>query len=319
MSQKAAAIMDYTHLPVMPNECLKYLNCVPGSIIADGTLGGGGHSELILRQTAPDGKVIGIDLDDYALEKARQRLAGFGDRLITVKGNYSQIRSILETLGMEKLDGALMDLGASSFQFDDPLRGFSYQKDAPLDMRMDITQPLDARTVVNTYSQEALSKIIFEYGEERFARSIAGSITRARSVKPIETTGELAEIIKMAIPAPARRNGPHPAKRTFQAIRIEVNCELEHLRKALEEMTNALRPGGRLVVITFHSLEDRIVKRAFQIMEKPCTCPPKAPVCICGKKAVARILTKKPVLPSQEETEQNPRSRSAKMRAIEMI
>ncbi|MDP2891997.1 MAG: 16S rRNA (cytosine(1402)-N(4))-methyltransferase RsmH [Bacillota bacterium] len=311
--------MEYYHLPVMPEECLRYLDCKKGATYVDGTVGGGGHTELMLRRTSPGGRVIGIDLDEKAIAATQARNAGFGERLLLAHSNYAEIKSVLRRFGIEKVEGILLDLGVSSSQLDDPERGFSYQQDAPLDMRMDTAQPLDARKVVNTYSREALIKVISGYGEERYARRIADQILWAREKKTIETTGELVELIKRAIPAPARRTGPHPAKRTFQAIRIEVNAELENLQKAVFEAADVLKSGGRLVVITFQSLEDRIVKRAFLQLEDPCTCPPKAPVCTCGKKGTVRVLTKKPVIPSEDEIKQNPRSRSAKLRAIERI
>lgn len=311
--------MEFIHEPVMLSRCIEGLNIKPGGIYADGTLGGGGHSSAICDRLGPEGTLIGIDADSDAIEAAGRRLKDKKCRKIFVKNNYSQIRDILDDLGIESIDGALLDLGVSSFQLDNPRRGFSYMHDAPLDMRMDRESGFSAMDVVNGYDKRDLSRIISKYGEERWASRIADFIVRARQDKPVETTGQLVDIIKSAIPASARRTGPHPAKRTFQAIRIEVNDELGQLSKAIEAFCDVLTPGGRLCVITFHSLEDRIVKEIFNRRANPCTCPKEFPVCVCGKKADIIKITGKPLIPSEEETEKNPRARSAKLRIAEKI
>jgi 16S rRNA (cytosine1402-N4)-methyltransferase len=312
--------MNFNHMPVMLKECIDSLNIRSDGIYVDGTLGGAGHSTEILKKL-DKGTLVGIDQDEFALGVAGERLKNVQSsaRLILIKGNFRNIPKLLKEHGIQKVDGILMDIGVSSHQLDEAERGFSYQQDAPLDMRMDRTKSLDAAAIVNTYGEKEIKDIIREYGEENWAARIAEFIVKARSEARIETTGRLVDIIKAAIPAQARREGPHPAKRTFQAIRIAVNDELGALKEALDGAVEVLQPGGRLSVITFHSLEDRIVKNEFQKREKPCTCPPSFPVCVCGKKPELKILTKKPVLPSAEELEINPRSRSAKLRTAQKI
>lgn len=309
--------MEFSHVPVMPDECIEGLDIREDGIYVDGTLGGAGHSRLIAERLGPEGTLIGIDRDEDAIAASKERLAGYGCRTITVKDEFRNIKRILRDLDIPKIDGALLDLGVSSFQLDEPERGFSYMNDAPLDMRMDRASGFSAYDVVNGYEEKELARIIKEYGEERWASRIASFIVNARKEQPIETTGQLVSEIKKAIPAAARRDGPHPAKRTFQAIRIEVNDELDSLAGALEDFIDVLAPGGRLCVITFHSLEDRIAKETFQRRLNPCTCPPEFPVCVCGKTADIRKITKKPLRPSEDEVETNPRSRSAKVRIIE--
>ena len=309
--------MEFSHAPVMPDECISNLDIKEDGIYVDGTIGGGGHSSLICSRLSEKGTLIGIDRDMDALDASRKRLSEFKCTKHFVQSNYSGIKRVLEELGISGIDGALLDLGVSSFQLDNPERGFSYMNDAPLDMSMDQNSGFTAGDVVNTYSEKELAKIIRDYGEERWATRIAAFVVRARKEKNIETTGELVQIIKNAIPASARRDGPHPAKRTFQAIRIEVNDELGQLKRAVTDFIDVLAPGGRLAIITFHSLEDRIVKEAFNKRANPCTCPPELPVCVCGKVADVKKITKKPVTPGDEETETNPRSRSAKLRVLE--
>ena len=305
------------HVPVLYRETLEALNLQDGGLYVDGTLGGAGHSTGILETSAPGGKLIGIDKDMAAIGRCGERLAGYKDRITLVHDDFKNIRQILDRLNIEKIDGAVLDLGVSSFQLDEGERGFSYNEPAPLDMRMDRNNPLTAQRVVNEYGEEALRQVIRDYGEEKWASRIAQFIVAERKKKPIETTLELVEIIKSAIPAGARRNGPHPAKRTFQAIRIEVNAELTGLSQAIDDYVSVLGSGGRLAVITFHSLEDRIVKQAFKRLFDPCECPKDFPVCICGKESQIRILTRKPVLPTELELETNPRARSAKLRVAE--
>ena len=306
--------MEFKHIPVMLEECMELLNLSqkPDGVFVDGTLGGGGHTEQMLRRTT--GRVIGIDRDWDALRAAGARLSPFGERFSPLHGNYANIKTLLEQAGVDGMDGMLMDLGVSSYQLDNPERGFSFHSDAPLDMRMDQTAELTAEKVLNTYPEKELVRIISQYGEEKWAVRIAKFIVAAR---PLHTTMDLVRVIDAAVPAAERRKVSHPARRTFQAIRIEVNSELSLLEPALRDAVDCLRPGGRLVVITFHSLEDRIVKQTFQSLQNPCTCPPKAPVCICGKKPLGRVVTRKPVLPTQEECERNLRSHSAKVRAFE--
>lgn len=294
------------------------MNIKPDGIYVDGTMGGGGHSlEIAKRLTT--GRLICIDQDPNAHEAAGKRLAEYKDRITFVRDNFGNIKSILDSLGIEKIDGMLLDIGVSSHQLDEAERGFSYQQDAPLDMRMNPDRPFSAYDVVNGYDEDELDRVIFTYGEERWARRIAQFIVKEREAKPIETTGELVDIIKKAVPKGARKDGPHPAKRTFQAIRIEVNGELEVLQRAIDDVAARLAVGGRLCIITFHSLEDRIVKEAFRKQENPCICPPQFPVCVCGKKPLGRVITRKPILPSKEELEENPRSRSAKLRVLEGV
>lgn len=310
--------MEFHHISVLLNECIDNLNIKPDGIYVDGTMGGGGHSlEIAKRLTT--GRLICIDQDPNAHEAAGKRLAEYKDRITFVRDNFGNIKSILDSLGIEKIDGMLLDIGVSSHQLDEAERGFSYQQDAPLDMRMNPDRPFSAYDVVNGYDEDELDRVIFTYGEERWARRIAQFIVKERENKPIETTGELVDIIKKAVPKGARKDGPHPAKRTFQAIRIEVNGELDVLQRAIDEVAARLAVGGRLCIITFHSLEDRIVKEAFRKQENPCICPPQFPVCVCGKKPLGRVITRKPILPSKEELEENPRSRSAKLRVLEGV
>lgn len=310
--------MEFHHISVLLNECIDNLNITPDGIYVDGTMGGGGHSlEIAKRLTT--GRLICIDQDPNAHEAAGKRLAEYKDRITFVRDNFGNIANILDSLGIEKIDGMLLDIGVSSHQLDEAERGFSYQQDAPLDMRMNPDRPFSAYDVVNGYDEDELDRVIFTYGEERWARRIAQFIVKERENKPIETTGELVDIIKKAVPKGARKDGPHPAKRTFQAIRIEVNGELEVLQRAIDDVAASLAVGGRLCIITFHSLEDRIVKEAFRKQENPCICPPQFPVCVCGKKPLGRVITRKPILPSKEELEENPRSRSAKLRVLEGV
>lgn len=308
--------MAFEHKPVLLDEVIEYLNIDPAGVYVDGTIGGGGHSyEIASRLTT--GRLIGMDQDEAAVQAAGLRLLQFGEKVTIVRSNYRNIRTVLQDLRIEKVNGILLDLGVSSYQLDTPERGFSYRENGPLDMRMDKRINTAAKDVVNTYSEAELYRIIKNYGEEKFAGNIARHIVRAREKKPIETTYELNEIIKEAIPAKFRATGGHPSKRTFQAIRIEVNRELDVLKETLDDMIDLLLPGGRLAIITFHSLEDRIVKEAFRTNENPCTCPPDFPVCVCGKKPKGKIVTRKPVLPSNKEMELNKRSKSAKLRVFE--
>ena len=311
--------MEFNHTSVLLNETIEGLKIKPDGIYVDGTLGGGGHSFEIAKRLNDNGRLIGIDQDEAAILAAGERLKDFGDKVTIVRSNYRNALSVLHDLGIEKIDGVMLDLGVSSYQLDTQERGFSYRYDAPLDMRMDLRQTLTAKDIVNGYSETELFHIIRDYGEDRFAKNIAKHIVMARAKKPIETTGELNEIIRAAIPAKMRAEGGHPSKRTYQAIRIECNKELEVLKESLEEMIGILNPGGRLCIITFHSLEDRIVKTAFKKAENPCTCPPSFPVCVCGKKSQGKVITGKPVLPCEEEMESNPRSKSAKLRIFEKI
>ncbi|MCR4667802.1 MAG: 16S rRNA (cytosine(1402)-N(4))-methyltransferase RsmH [Clostridia bacterium] len=311
--------MEFSHEPVLLKECIEGLAIDPDGIYVDGTLGGAGHSAEICRHLSERGTLIGIDRDQDAIDAASERLAGFPCRRILVKSNNTEIASILAEHGIDKIDGALLDLGVSSHQLDVAERGFSYMQDAPLDMRMDREEPVTAGELVNDLPEEELARIIKEYGEERYARRIASGIVRFRRKQDIETTGQLAEIIKSAMPAAARRENQHPAKRTFQALRIEVNGELSGLRTTLEDLIAALKPGGRLAVISFHSLEDRIVKETIARHENPCTCPPNIPVCVCGKVPDMIRINRKPITASPEEEERNPRSRSAKLRIGEKI
>jgi len=311
--------MEFVHKPVLLNECIEYLNIKPEGVYIDATAGGAGHASEIYRRLNEKGTLIAIDQDSYAIEVSGNRLKSLEQkaRLILENTNFINIREVCEKNCIISADGVLMDLGVSSYQLDNAERGFSYQKDSPLDMRMDRNSSLTAETVVNEYSQEELRDVIQNYGEEKWAARIAQFIVDRRKKGKIKTTGELVDIIKAAIPSSARREGPHPAKRTFQAIRIEVNNELGILNTAIDNALSILNPGGRLCIITFHSLEDRIVKNAFQKKQKPCTCPPEFPACICGKKKEGTIITRKPVIPSEEELKENPRARSAKLRVIE--
>ncbi len=310
---------EFRHVPIMKEEVISLLKPERGGIFVDGTLGGGGHAQAVLERLPENGKLFGIDRDGDAIAAAGARLAPFGERFAALRGNFFCMKELLHAQGVDGVDGILLDLGVSSYQLDEPERGFSYMEDAPLDMRMDRQSPVSAYDVVNGYSSEQLFILIKNYGEERYASRIANAIVRERAKKPIERTGELSEIIRHAMPAQARREAQHPAKRTFQAIRIEVNGELAGLEEAIVSAHDILKPGGVMAVITFHSLEDRIVKQTFRRFENPCTCDPHAPVCTCGKTPSARVLTKKPVTPGETELEENPRSRSAKLRAIEKI
>ena len=311
--------IKFSHVSVLLRECIEALNIKPDGIYVDCTTGGGGHSLEIVKRLTAGGRLIAIDRDEDALRAAGERLADYADRVTFVHSNYAMLQSVLADLGIPKADGVLADLGVSSYQLDTAERGFSYMQDAPLDMRMDREQPLSARDVVNTYSEEELRRILYDYGEEKFARNIAANIVKQRSERPIETTLELAELVKGSMPKAAREGGHHPAKRTFQAIRIEVNAELSSIPPALDAAVHALNPGGRVAVITFHSLEDRLVKQKFAALSSGCTCPREFPVCVCGKKPVVRVITKKPVTAGEDELEVNPRSRSAKLRVAEKI
>lgn len=310
--------MEFNHVSVLLNECLDALNIKEDGIYVDGTLGGAGHSSEILKRLSENGRLIGIDQDTDALKAAGLRLQNFNN-VTYVHNNFYNIKQILDDLDIEEVDGILIDLGVSSYQLDTGERGFSYMKDAPLDMRMNRENELSAYEVVNTYSEEELYRIIRDYGEEKFAKRVATFIVNAREEKDIETTLELVEIIKNAIPAKARREGPHPAKRTFQAIRIEVNSELSILNRAIEDGVSKLSKGGRMAIITFHSLEDRIVKNKFRDLAVSCRCPKEFPICVCGEKAKVKVISRKAIDPSKEEVEMNPRSRSAKLRVIEKI
>lgn len=308
--------MEYIHKPVLLRESIEALNIRPDGIYVDGTLGRAGHSKEVA-QRLTTGRLICIDRDGAAIDAAKERLAPWLDRVTLVRGNYSELAEILKDCKVPAVDGSLFDLGVSSPQLDDPARGFSYMHDAPLDMRMDTSAPLTAREVVNGWSEEELRHILYDYGEERYAPAIARAIARARADRPVETTLELVEIIKSAMPSKALREKQHPAKRSFQAVRIAVNGELDALEPMVEAATAALRPGGRLAVITFHSLEDRIIKRAMLAQAQGCTCPPEFPVCVCGKKPKLKILTRKPIVSGEKELAENPRARSAKLRVAE--
>ena len=309
--------MGFEHKSVLLKETVDGLNIRPDGIYADGTLGGGGHSFEVCRRLGEKGSIVGIDQDAAAIEAAGGRLKDFGEKVTIVRSNYCDMKSRLHELGIDKVDGIILDLGVSSYQLDTADRGFSYREDAPLDMRMDTRQAMTARDIVNDYSEMELYRVIRDYGEDKFARNIARHIVTAREKKPIETTGQLTEIIRKSIPMKYQKKGGHPAKRTFQAVRIELNRELEVLRDSLDDMIELLNPGGRLCIITFHSLEDRIVKSAFKKNENPCVCPPDFPVCVCGKVSKGSIVTRKPILPSREEMESNSRSKSAKLRRFE--
>ena len=311
-------VMEFKHISVLLNESVDALMIKPGGIYVDGTMGGGGHSEKIVQNLSADGTLIGIDRDTEALSASKARLSDY-DNIVYVHDNYKNIKSILENRGIEHIDGAVLDLGVSSYQLDCKERGFSYMEDAPLDMRMNREAPISAYDVVNTYAEEELSRIFFSYGEEKFSKKVARIICERREKKPIETTLELVDIIKAAIPEKFRQKGSHPAKRVFQAIRIEVNGELSDLRGAVDDFFDALAPGGRLSIITFHSLEDRIVKNAFIDYKQGCTCPKDFPICVCGNKPRGKVITKKPLLPSDEEYSFNSRSKSAKLRIVEKL
>ena len=310
--------MEFEHVPVLFNEVMEALDIKPDGIYVDGTVGGGGHSSGICRRLTEGGMLVAVDRDREALAAAEKRLEEYSCEKRFVHANYSDVDAIAEAAG-GKVQGILLDLGVSSYQLDNPERGFSYMHDAPLDMRMDESDRLTAYDIVNGYGRDELTRMIQDYGEERWASRIAEFIVKERAESPIETTGRLTEIIKAAIPAKARRTGPHPAKRTFQAIRIEVNDELGHLKEAVEKLPDLLGSGGRIAIITFHSLEDRIVKTEFERRLDPCTCPKDFPVCVCGKVADVKRVTRKPIAPSEEETETNPRARSAKLRVLEKL
>ena len=308
--------MRFSHKSVLLEETVEALCVKPEGTYVDGTLGGGGHAQAVLQKLNDQGRLIGIDQDEAAITAAGERLKAFTN-VTLIRDNYCNIEEVLQSLGITGVDGIVLDLGVSSYQLDTPERGFSYQSDAPLDMRMDRRSSVSAKDIVNGYSKEQLFRMIRDLGEDPFAANIAKHIVEAREAKPIETTGELVEIIKAAIPMKVRKTGGHPAKQTFQAIRIECNRELEVLKSSLNKMIDHLHPGGRICVITFHSLEDRIVKEIFRTNEKPCTCPPNFPVCVCGKKPRGRVITRKPILPDPEEMAVNPRSKSAKLRVFE--
>lgn len=310
--------MEYTHQPVLLTECIEGLAIRPDGIYVDGTLGRAGHSREIAKRLTT-GRLLCIDRDQAAIDAAEERLAPWRDRVTLIHSNFDRLGDILREEGITGVDGMLFDLGVSSPQLDDPARGFSYMHDAPLDMRMDASAPLTAREVVNGWSYEELRRILFDFGEERYAPAIAKAICRRREEKPIETTVELVEVIKSAMPPAALREKQHPAKRSFQAIRIAVNDELNSVAKVMEDAIPLLNPGGRLAVITFHSLEDRIVKNAMASAAKGCTCPPSFPVCVCGKKPQVKIITRKPIVSGEEELERNPRARSAKLRICEKL
>lgn len=311
--------MEFKHTSVLLDECIENLNIKKDGIYVDGTLGGAGHSSVICQNLNKNGTLIGIDRDNDALNASKKRLEKYDCKKIFVQNNYANIKDILENENIESVDGALLDLGVSSFQLDNPDRGFSYMHDAPLDMRMNQSDALTAYDIVNTYSEDRIYEIIKSYGEEKWSKRIAQFIVEARNKKNIETTCELVDIIKAAIPKGARKDGPHPAKRTFQAIRIEVNQELELLRNAVSDFCDVLRSGGRLAIITFHSLEDRIVKEVFNKQADPCICPKEIPICVCGLKPTVKKITRKPIVATTNELENNPRARSAKLRVIEKI
>ncbi len=308
--------MNFKHKSVLLDETIDSLKIKPDGIYVDGTLGGAGHSYEIVK-SLDTGRLIGIDQDEAAIKAASKRLAAFEDKVTIVRSNYSEIKRILDDLNIDKVDGILLDLGVSSYQLDSPMRGFSYREDAPLDMRMDTRSNVTARDIVNDYSEMDLYRVIRDYGEDKFAKNIAKHIVIAREEKPIDTTFELVEVIKAAIPMRVRKMTGHPAKKTFQAIRIELNKELEVLKDTIQDMINLLNWKGRLSIITFHSLEDRIVKSAFRTNENPCTCPHDFPICVCGKEPKGKVITRKPIIPSEEEMEANRRSRSAKLRVFE--
>ena len=309
--------MEFKHISVLLDETIEELHIKSDGIYVDGTLGGGGHAYHVCQKLSEKGRYIGIDQDADAIAASTKRLAPFKDKVTIVRDNYVNMPKVLHDLGIEHVDGILLDLGVSSFQLDEKERGFTYREDVPLDMRMDQRQSLTARDIVNDYSEMELFHIIRDYGEEKFAKNIAKHIVMERQESPILTTKRLAEIVDHAIPMKMKKQGGHPAKRTFQAIRIEVNHELDVLEKNLNDMIDLLNPGGRFCIITFHSLEDRIVKNAFRTAQNPCVCPSDFPVCVCGRKPKGRVITRKPILPSGEEMEVNPRSKSAKLRIFE--
>ncbi|MCI8922511.1 MAG: 16S rRNA (cytosine(1402)-N(4))-methyltransferase RsmH [Lachnospiraceae bacterium] len=311
--------MGFEHKSVLLWETIEGLKIKSDGVYVDGTLGGGGHSAEIVARLHGGGRLIGIDQDEAAIEAAGRKLSGFGEKVLVVRDNYRNTKTVLARLGISGIDGMMLDLGVSSYQLDTKERGFSYRYDTPLDMRMDMRQNFSARDIINGYSEMELYRVIRDYGEDKFAKNIAKHIVKAREKKPIETTGELNEIIRAAIPAKMRVEGGHPSKRTFQAIRIECNRELEVLKESIEELIELLKPGGRLCIITFHSLEDRIVKTAFKTAQNPCICPPGFPVCVCGRKSKGKVVTGKPILPGEEELKENTRSKSAKLRIFEKV
>ena len=308
--------MEFKHIPIMLNAVIEGLNIKQNGVYLDGTLGGAGHSSEIVKRLSPEGRLIGLDQDQDAIEAATAKLHGC-ENVTIVRSNYVNFKNVIDELGVDGLDGILLDLGVSSYQLDNKDRGFTYNEDVPLDMRMDQTSDYTAQDIVNDYSEEELRRIITQYGEEKFAGRIAGNIVREREKKRIETTFELNEIIKSSIPAAARRHGGNPCKKTYQAIRIELNKELTVLQDSLNGMIDVLKPGGRLVIITFHSLEDRIVKNSFKTAENPCICPPEFPVCTCGRISKGRVVTRKPIVADENELQINPRSSSAKLRIFE--
>ena len=310
-------MMEFEHIPVLPEETTESLAIRPDGIYVDGTAGGGGHSELIAERLSGSGRLIAIDQDDEAIEAATERLSKYGDRVTIIRNNFRNIRNILDDLGIREVNGIVLDIGVSSHQLDDPDRGFSYMKDGPLDMRMDKSSSMTAADIVNEYDAVTLTRLIREYGEERYAKRIAEAIVSARGKAPIETTGQLARVIERAVPGRAGHAGGNPSMRTFQALRIEVNHELEALSESLDTMVELLAQGGRLSVISFHSLEDRIVKEAFRTYENPCICPPDFPVCVCGRKSRGRCIGRKAVTASDKELKDNPRAHSAKLRTFE--
>lgn len=311
--------MEFKHISVLLDETVDSLNIKPNGTYVDGTLGGGGHSLEICKRLGDGGRLIGIDQDMDAIKAATERLSDYSDKVTIVHSNYQDIDSVLKGLAIGGVDGIILDLGVSSYQLDNVDRGFTYREDTPLDMRMDQSNPMTAKDIVNDYSEEELFHVIRDYGEDGFAKNIAKHIVRARQEKPIETTGELNEIIKAAIPAKMRQGTGHPSKKTFQAIRIELNKELEVLENSLDKMIELLNPGGRLSIITFHSLEDRIVKNIFRKNMNPCTCPPGFPVCVCGNAPTGKVITRKPIIPSSEELEDNKRAKSSKLRVFEKV
>ena len=309
--------MEFHHVPILLERILDLMQIRPDGTYLDGTVGGAGHSSEILKRLSPEGRLVCLDQDSTAVETDTKRLAEISDRATVVKSNFVNFESVLDDLGIEKLDGILLDLGVSSYQLDNGERGFSYRTDAPLDMRMDQSNPETARDIINNYSEADLTRILREYGEEPFARQIAASICRARQKAEITTTFELNELIRSSIPARARRNGGHPSKQTYQAIRIALNRELQVLEDSMDRMIDRLSSGGRLCIITFHSLEDRIVKQSMRRAEHPCICPPDFPVCVCGRVSQGKVITRKPIIPDEKEQEENPRSKSAKLRVFE--
>lgn len=311
--------MEFVHRPVLLDETLEGLKIKEDGCYVDGTLGGAGHASEVCRRLGENGRFIGIDQDEDAITAGTKRLEPFGEKVTVVRSNYCEMKKVLGDLGITKVDGILLDIGVSSYQFDYAERGFTYREDVPLDMRMDVRQERSAYTVVNEYSEQELYRVIRDYGEEPFAKNIAKHIVQARQKKPVETTGELVDLIRAAIPMKIQKTMGHPAKQTFQAIRIEVNRELEVLDESIDMMIDLLNPGGRLCIITFHSLEDRIVKSRFRTAENPCICPPNFPVCMCGRKSKGKVITRKPVIPSEEEITENRRARSSKLRIFERI